>query len=177
MHRDIKPENLLYTNPSKDAILKAQTRTTAPRNATQRQRQRQPPRLWPRLRQRQRLTAVYSANSQVADFGLSRVKTTPELTTEVVGTPSYIAPEVINQQPYTEAVCLGGGCGTSRAAAHITRPSHVQQFPAAVSAFGHLAALSLPSARGFRSLAALAPLSRCPELMAPTRICAAFDTY
>jgi len=60
VHRDLKPENLLYSNPSKDAILK------------------------------------------VADFGLSRVMTEGEMQHEAVGTPSYVAPEVINQEPYDE---------------------------------------------------------------------------
>ncbi len=40
---------------------------------------------------------------KVADFGVSRLKPTTELTMTVVGTPAYMAPEVISKNKYTES--------------------------------------------------------------------------
>jgi len=42
-------------------------------------------------------------NVKLADFGLSAIKTTKELT-EMAGTPAFMAPELLMRQPYTEKV-------------------------------------------------------------------------
>ncbi|MDK6787721.1 serine/threonine-protein kinase [Actinotignum timonense] len=94
VHRDIKPDNIILTGLAPDAAVAPDTPATAGKDKA----------LPGRKKLRGRTEAEDRFNVKVTDFGIAAIIGTGSKTTSIVGTPDYMAPELIAQARATPSV-------------------------------------------------------------------------